>query len=67
VDAIERLQADPRAPSVLAFLDPSAAGAFALAMAHQTIRDSERLTKLSEGSCDLDDSMASSNASSRCR
>jgi hypothetical protein len=27
---------------------------FALAMAHQTIRDSERLTKLSEGSCDLD-------------
>lgn len=28
---------------------------FALAMAHQTIRDSERLTKLSEGRCDLDD------------
>jgi Tetracyclin repressor-like, C-terminal domain len=28
---------------------------FALAMAHQTIRDSERLTKLSEGVCDLDD------------
>src|SRR3984957_4864293 len=28
---------------------------FALAMAHQTIRDSERLTKLSEGSCDLND------------
>jgi AcrR family transcriptional regulator len=28
---------------------------FALAMAHQTIRDSERLTKLSEGACDLDD------------
>jgi AcrR family transcriptional regulator len=28
---------------------------FALAMAHQTIRDSERLTKLSDGSCDLDD------------
>jgi hypothetical protein len=27
---------------------------FALAMAHQTIRDSERLTKVSEGSCDLD-------------
>src|SRR3979490_1368130 len=27
---------------------------FALAMAHQTIRDSERLTKLSEGSCDRD-------------
>jgi hypothetical protein len=26
---------------------------FALAMAHQTIRDSERLIKLSEGSCDL--------------
>src|SRR5271169_4974140 len=26
---------------------------FALAMAHQTIRDSERLTKLSEGKCDL--------------
>jgi AcrR family transcriptional regulator len=28
---------------------------FALAMAHQTIRDGERLTKLSEGSCDLGD------------
>jgi AcrR family transcriptional regulator len=28
---------------------------FALAMAHQTIRDTERLTKLSEGQCDLDD------------
>jgi AcrR family transcriptional regulator len=28
---------------------------FALAMAHQTIRDSERLTKLSEGKCDVDD------------
>jgi AcrR family transcriptional regulator len=28
---------------------------FALAMAHQTIRDSERLTKLSEGACDLND------------
>ncbi|HLJ00909.1 MAG TPA: TetR/AcrR family transcriptional regulator [Bradyrhizobium sp.] len=28
---------------------------FALAMAHQTIRDSERLLKLSEGQCDLDD------------
>jgi hypothetical protein len=28
---------------------------FALAMAHQTIRDSERLTKLSEGLCDLND------------
>jgi hypothetical protein len=28
---------------------------FALAMAHQTIRDSERLMKLSEGKCDLDD------------
>jgi AcrR family transcriptional regulator len=28
---------------------------FALAMAHQTIRDSERLQKLSEGQCDLDD------------
>ena len=28
---------------------------FALAMAHQTIRDSERLTKLSEGACDLAD------------
>lgn len=28
---------------------------FALAMAHQTIRDSERLQKLSEGRCDLDD------------
>jgi len=28
---------------------------FALAMAHQTVRDSERLTRLSEGKCDLDD------------
>src|SRR5712691_11983424 len=28
---------------------------FALAMAHHTTRDSERLTKLSEGKCDLDD------------
>jgi len=28
---------------------------FALAMAHQTIRDSERLNKLSEGLCDLND------------
>jgi AcrR family transcriptional regulator len=28
---------------------------FALAMAHQTIRDSERLAKLSEGTCDLND------------
>jgi AcrR family transcriptional regulator len=28
---------------------------FALAMAHQTIRDTERLTKLSEGKCDLDE------------
>src|SRR5712671_1075432 len=28
---------------------------FALAMAHQTIRDSERLTKLSEGLCDLNE------------
>jgi AcrR family transcriptional regulator len=28
---------------------------FALAMAHQTIRDSERLAKLSDGVCDLDD------------
>lgn len=28
---------------------------FALAMAHQTIRDSERLQRLSEGKCDLDD------------
>jgi AcrR family transcriptional regulator len=28
---------------------------FALAMAHQTIRDTERLTKLSEGSCDIND------------
>jgi AcrR family transcriptional regulator len=28
---------------------------FALAMAHQTIRDTERLTKLSEGSCDVND------------
>lgn len=28
---------------------------FALAMAHQTIRDSERLEKLSEGACNLDD------------
>jgi AcrR family transcriptional regulator len=29
---------------------------FALAMAHQTIRDTERLNKLSDGQCDLDDS-----------
>lgn len=28
---------------------------FALAMAHQTVRDSERLTRLSDGKCDLDD------------
>jgi AcrR family transcriptional regulator len=28
---------------------------FALAMTHQTIRDTERLTKLSEGKCDLND------------
>jgi AcrR family transcriptional regulator len=28
---------------------------FALAMAHHTIREKERLTKLSEGKCDLDD------------
>ena len=28
---------------------------FALAMAHQTIRDSERLAKLSDGMCDLND------------
>jgi AcrR family transcriptional regulator len=28
---------------------------FALAMAHQTIRDSERLLRLSDGKCDLDD------------
>jgi hypothetical protein len=28
---------------------------FALAMAHHTIRESERLTKLSEGLCDLND------------
>ncbi len=28
---------------------------FALAMAHQTIRDRERLSRLSEGLCDLDD------------
>jgi AcrR family transcriptional regulator len=28
---------------------------FALAMAHHTIRDSQRLTKLSDGKCDLDD------------
>jgi hypothetical protein len=28
---------------------------FALAMAHHTIRDSQRLTKLSDGRCDLDD------------
>ncbi len=28
---------------------------FALAMAHHTIRESERLVKLSEGKCDLDD------------
>jgi AcrR family transcriptional regulator len=28
---------------------------FALAMAHQTIRDSERLSKMSDGACDLND------------
>ena len=28
---------------------------FALAMAHHTIRESERLTRLSDGKCDLDD------------
>ena len=28
---------------------------FALAMAHHSIRDSERLTKLSDGRCNLDD------------
>jgi AcrR family transcriptional regulator len=28
---------------------------FALAMAHQTIRDSERLAKMSDGACDLND------------
>jgi AcrR family transcriptional regulator len=28
---------------------------FALAMAHHTVRESERLAKLSEGKCDLDD------------
>jgi hypothetical protein len=28
---------------------------FALAMAHHTIRENERLAKLSEGKCDLDD------------
>jgi AcrR family transcriptional regulator len=28
---------------------------FALAMAQQTVRDAERLTKLSEGKCDVDD------------
>ncbi|WP_031335047.1 TetR/AcrR family transcriptional regulator [Rhodopseudomonas sp. B29] len=28
---------------------------FALAMAHQTVRDSERLTRLSDGKCDVDD------------
>lgn len=28
---------------------------FALAMAHQTIRDSERLVKMSDGACDLND------------
>ncbi len=31
---------------------------FALAMAHHTIRERERLTKLSEGLCDLDDVQA---------
>jgi MFS-type transporter involved in bile tolerance (Atg22 family) len=28
---------------------------FALAMAHHTIRESQRLTRLSDGQCDLDD------------
>ena len=41
---------------LLLYLNGTAPGLhFALAMAHQTIRDSERLTKLSEGTCDLDD------------
>jgi AcrR family transcriptional regulator len=31
---------------------------FALAMAHQTIRDSERLTRMSDGLCDLNDVQA---------
>ncbi len=31
---------------------------FSLAMAHQTIRDSERLVKLSDGACDLNDTDA---------
>lgn len=31
---------------------------FALAMAHQTIRDTERLTRMSDGLCDLDDVQA---------
>ena len=31
---------------------------FALAMSHHTIRERERLTKLSEGQCDLDDVQA---------
>jgi AcrR family transcriptional regulator len=31
---------------------------FALAMAHQTIRDGERLTKMSDGRCDLNDVQA---------
>lgn len=31
---------------------------FALAMAHQTIRDSERLSRMSDGLCDLDDVQA---------
>jgi hypothetical protein len=31
---------------------------FALAMSHHTIREKERLTKLSEGTCDLNDVLA---------
>jgi hypothetical protein len=44
------LRLSPRPPESL-FSGP----AFPLAMAHQTIRGSERLIKLSVGSCDLND------------
>ena len=39
---------------------------FALAMAHQTIRDSERLTKWSEGKCDLGDVAGHHRPRGRC-
>ena len=40
---------------------------FALAMSHHAIREKERLTKLSDGKCDLSDVQAIISAWSRCR